>query len=106
MSVYPRASKECTSRFSSPQSWPDKLGQLDKWSFLPDNGQDGRRAGETMSKRARRNHAPAFKAKVALAAIKGEKTLADLAQQFDIHSTHIPQGKAQPPDGAAGGIRG
>ena len=30
-----------------------------------------------MSKRARRNHAPAFKAKVALAAIKGEKTLAD-----------------------------
>ena len=42
-----------------------------------------------MSKRARRNHAPAFKAKVALAAIKGEKTLADLAQQFDIHSNQI-----------------
>ena len=55
-----------------------------------------------MSKRARRNHAPAFKAKVALAAIKGEKTLADLAQQFDIHSSQITQWKAQLLEGAAG----
>jgi transposase-like protein len=37
-----------------------------------------------MTRRVRRNHSPAFKAKVALAAIKGEKTLADLAQQFDV----------------------
>ena len=37
-----------------------------------------------MTKRARRNHTSAFKAKVALAAIKGEKTLAELAQQFDV----------------------
>jgi transposase len=36
-----------------------------------------------MTRRARRNHTPAFKAKVALAAIKGEKTLAELAQFFD-----------------------
>jgi transposase-like protein len=55
-----------------------------------------------MSKRARRNHAPAFKAKVALAAIKGEKMLADLAQQFDIHSNQITQWKAQLLEGAAG----
>jgi transposase-like protein len=55
-----------------------------------------------MSKRARRNNAPAFKAKVALAAIKGEKTLADLAQQFDIHSNQITQWKAQLLEGAAG----
>ena len=55
-----------------------------------------------MSKRARRNHAPAFKAKVALAAIKGEKTLADLAQQFDMHSNQITQWKAQLLEGAAG----
>ena len=55
-----------------------------------------------MSKRARRNHAPAFKAKVALAAIKGEKTLADLAEQFDIHSNQITQWKAQLLEGAAG----
>src|SRR5215218_5860099 len=34
-----------------------------------------------MSKRPRRNHSPAFKAKVALAAVKGEKTLTELAQQ-------------------------
>ncbi|MGY3146427.1 transposase-like protein [Bradyrhizobium sp. USDA 3397] len=33
-----------------------------------------------MSKRPRRNHSPAFKAKVALAAVKGEKTMAKLAQ--------------------------
>src|SRR3981189_1625067 len=73
-----------------------------RFMFLPDNGQDGRRAGETMTKRARRTHAPAFKAKVALAAIKGEKTLADLAQQFDIHSNQITQWKAQLLEGAAG----
>ncbi len=36
-----------------------------------------------MTRRARRNHPPAFRAKVALAALKGEKTLAGLAQQFD-----------------------
>ena len=40
-----------------------------------------------MTKRARRNHTSAFKAKVALAAIKGEKTLAELAHQFDVHPT-------------------
>jgi transposase-like protein len=36
-----------------------------------------------MTKRSRRTHSPAFEAKVALAAIKGEKTLSELAQQFD-----------------------
>ena len=38
-----------------------------------------------MTRRPRRNHSPAFKAKVALAAVKGEKTLAELAQQFAVH---------------------
>jgi transposase-like protein len=38
-----------------------------------------------MTKKSRRTHSPAFKAKVALAAIKGEKTLSELAQQFDVH---------------------
>src|SRR4051812_27276919 len=55
-----------------------------------------------MTKRPRRNHTPAFKAKVALAAVKGEKTLAELAQQFDIHPNQITQWKAQLLDGAAG----
>ena len=55
-----------------------------------------------MSKRPRRNHTPAFKAKVALAATKGEKTLAELAQQFDVHPNQITQWKGQLLDGAAG----
>ena len=55
-----------------------------------------------MTKRTRRNHTPVFKAKVALAAVKGEKTLAELAQQFDIHVNQITQGKSQLLEGAAG----
>jgi transposase len=71
--------------------------------FLPDNGHAGaRESGETMSKRQRRNHTAAFKAKVALAAVKGEKTLAELAQQFDVHPNQITQWKAQLFEGAAG----
>ena len=54
-----------------------------------------------MNRRPRRNHTPAFKAKVALAAIKGEKTLADLAQQFDVHPNQITQWKSQLQEGAA-----
>lgn len=48
-----------------------------------------------MSRRARRTHTPAFKAKVALAAIKGEMTLAQLAEHFDVHPNQITQWKAQ-----------
>jgi transposase len=55
-----------------------------------------------MSKRPRRNHTAAFKAKVALAAVKGEKTLAELAQQFDVHPNQITQWKSQLFEGAAG----
>ena len=55
-----------------------------------------------MTKRTRRNHAPAFKAKVALAAIKGEKTLAELAQQFDVHPNQITTWRSQLLEGAAG----
>ena len=54
-----------------------------------------------MSRRARRNHTAAFKAKVALAAIKGEKTLSELAQLFDVHPNQITQWKAQLQEGAA-----
>ena len=55
-----------------------------------------------MSRRPRRNHSAAFKAKVALAAVKGEKTLAELAEQFDIHPNQITQWKSQLLEGAVG----
>lgn len=48
-----------------------------------------------MSRRPRRNHSPGFKSKVALAAIKGEKTISELVQQFDVHANQITQWKSQ-----------
>ena len=55
-----------------------------------------------MTRRTRRNHSPAFKSKVALAAIKGDKTLAELAQQYDVHPNQITSWKAQLVNAAAG----
>jgi len=55
----------------------------------------------SMSRRPRRNHTAAFKAKVALAALKGEKTLSELAEQFDVHANQITQWKSQLLEGAA-----
>jgi len=54
-----------------------------------------------MKRRPRRNHTPAFKAKVALAAIKGDRTLAQLAEQFDVHPNQITTWKSQLESGAA-----
>ncbi len=54
-----------------------------------------------MTRRPRRNHTPAFKAKVALAAIKGDRTLAQLAEQFDVHPNQITTWKDQLQQGAA-----
>ncbi len=48
-----------------------------------------------MTRRKRRNHSPTFKAQVAIAAVKGDKTLAELAQQYDIHPNQITDWKAQ-----------
>jgi transposase-like protein len=42
-----------------------------------------------MCRRARRNHTPAFKAKAALAAVKGDRTTTQLAEQFDVHPNQI-----------------
>lgn len=55
-----------------------------------------------MTKRLRRNHSPDFKAKVALAAIRGEKTLIELSQQFDVHPNQIKQWKDLLLEGASG----
>ena len=48
-----------------------------------------------MSKRPRRNHSPAFKAQVALEAVRGDKTLAELAQKHDLHPTQINESRKQ-----------
>jgi transposase-like protein len=46
-------------------------------------------------RRPRRNHTAAFKAKVAVAALKDDKTLAELAEKFDLHANQIAQWRAQ-----------
>jgi transposase-like protein len=71
--------------------------------FLPDGGEVSRcESGADMTKRSRRTHSPAFKAKVDLAAVRGEKTLAELAQQFDVHPNQITTWKNHLLESAAG----
>ena len=48
-----------------------------------------------MSKRPRRNHAPAFKAKVALEALKDEQTLLELSERYQVHPNQIAEWKKQ-----------
>lgn len=55
-----------------------------------------------MARRSRRTHSAAFKAKVAIAAIKGDKTIAELAQQFDVHANQISTWRTQLLEGAQG----
>jgi len=58
-------------------------------------GRRPEKVADSMNKRSRRNHTPAFKAKVALAAVRGDKTLSELAKQFDVHPTQITEWKQQ-----------
>jgi transposase len=58
-------------------------------AFLPHSGDDRPGSGEIMTKRPHRNYMQAFKAKLALAALKGEKTLTELAQDFEVHPNQI-----------------
>jgi transposase-like protein len=53
-----------------------------------------------MSKR--KNHSPEFKEKVALEALKGERTVADLSSQLGVHPTMIHSWKRAPLEGASG----
>ena len=48
-----------------------------------------------MARRQRRNHGAEFKARVALAAIRGDKTLAEVAQQFEVHPHQVTEWKKQ-----------
>ena len=59
-----------------------------------------------MSKRPRRNHSPIFKAKVALDAIRGDRTLAELAKFHDVHPNQITDWKNQLSERAAGVFKG
>lgn len=54
-----------------------------------------------MTKRTRRTHSAAFKEKMALAAVKGERTLTELAQQFNVHPNQITEWKRQLQERAA-----
>ena len=54
-----------------------------------------------MSKRPRRNHAPVFKAKVALEALKGNQTIVELSQRFQVHPNQITEWKKQLLENAA-----
>ena len=54
-----------------------------------------------MTRRPRRNNSPAFKAKVALAALKGDNTMSELATQFDLNPNQIKQWKDQLLDGVS-----
>ncbi len=54
-----------------------------------------------MTRRPRRNYTPAFKVKVAMAALKGDRTIAQLAEQFDVHANQITTRKDQLQQGAA-----
>jgi transposase-like protein len=46
-------------------------------------------------KKTRRNHEATFKAQVALAAANGDKTLAELSEQFHLHPTQVTEWKQQ-----------
>jgi transposase len=48
-----------------------------------------------MTKRPRRNHSPVFKAKVALDALKGEQTIIELSQRYQVHPNLIAEWKKQ-----------
>ena len=56
---------------------------------------------KSSGRRSRRSHSPAFKAKVALAALRDDKTMAQLCKEFELHPTQIKEWKRQMVDGSA-----
>jgi hypothetical protein len=73
--------------------WLGGFGQGDKWIFCLRAAQIGGGSGEGLTKRTRWNHTPAFEAKMALTALEGEKTLAELARFFEFTRTRSRTGR-------------
>jgi transposase-like protein len=87
----------CTHGMSSDdRTGPEKLDKRIRDSLAFKTGRASSLNGsKSMARRKRRNHSPAFKAQGALAALKGDKTLAERAQQHDIHPNQITEWKTQ-----------
>jgi transposase len=64
-------------------------------ALLHNLGKDADFRSESMTKRTRRNHSSSFKAKVALAAVKGDKTLIEIAEHYEVHPTQVTEWKKQ-----------
>src|SRR4029079_4726816 len=71
--------------------WPVEMSE----SRPPRRRSSRQPGGPFPMRRPRRNHSPAFKAKVALAAIEGTAPLAELAQRFDVHPNQITEWRRQ-----------
>lgn len=80
------------------QKWTPIFGHDFKWLICFDSTQ---KHWNRLWRRKRRNHSPEFKAKVALAAAKGDKTVAELAQKYNLHANQISTWKKELLENAA-----
>jgi transposase len=64
-------------------------------ALLHNLGQKAEYRSKSMTKRTRRNHSGSFKAKVALAALRGDKTLTEIAQHYEVHPNQVTEWKRQ-----------